>query len=420
MEKEWINLLKTQPIKLGIECGFRDLTELNNEWLKTFLFAKEDVSLQAHRGSYKTTVVSLAMAILAVTDPLSNILFFRKTDTDVAEVILQVKNLLESDVFQTMAWDIYKEELGFTKETATELDTNLSTGVRGASQILGLGIKSSVTGKHGDIIFTDDIVNIMDRISKAERERTRLQYQEMQNIKNRGGRIINTGTPWHVDDAFELMPNVQKYSIYDTGMISKAEEQDLRDKMTTSLFAANYELRHIADEDAMFKSPTYTQEDISGGVAHIDASYGGADGTAYTIMKKDGQGGYIAFGKRWSKHVDDCLGEIQAYHEHFKAGTIYLERNADKGYLSEKLINLGIPAVNYHESQNKFIKISTHLRGEWSRVKWIEDTDPEYINEILDYTEQSERDDCPDSAASLIRELKTHTERKIYSGRGQR
>lgn len=41
--------------------------------------------------------------------------------------------------------------------------------------------------------------------------------------------------------------------------------------MTDSLFAANYELKHIADKDAMFKEPKFTDEEmlLYDGVCHI-------------------------------------------------------------------------------------------------------------------------------------------------------
>jgi len=54
---------------------------------------------------------------------------------------------------------------------------------------------------------------------------------------------------------------------------------------------------------------------------------------------------------------------------------------------------------------NKYLKISTYLRKHWKNIIFLEDTDPEYINEILDYTEDAEHDDSPDSAASIIRKL---------------
>lgn len=66
----------------------------------------------------------------------------------------------------------------------------------------------------------------------------------------------------------------------------------------------------------------------------------------------------------------------------------------------------GIQPYPYSETMNKYIKISTYLRSEWSRIVWLEDTDPEYINEILEYNEFADHDDSPDSAASLIRRMK--------------
>lgn len=403
-EKQYLDLIKTEPYMFGIWSGFNDLVEIHNEWIKSFLFAEKDQTLLAHRGSYKTTCLSIAIALLIILFPDLTIILFRKTDTDVIEVITQVAKMLKNDYFQKLVYTLYGTELQFIKESSYEIDTNLKTSGRGASQLLGIGIKASITGKHGDIIITDDIVNIQDRLSKAERDKTKLQYQELQNIKNRGGRFINTGTPWHKDDAISMMPNVTKYSIHTTGLISKKEKQHLRDSMSPSLFAANYELKHIADGDALFTSPRYTDktELIYDGLAHIDASYGGDDGTAFTIFKQNGDK-IIGFGKRWDKHVDDCLSEIKLLHEEYRAGIIYLERNADKGFLTKDLIKMKLPASDYHEKQNKFIKITTYLRKEWSNILWLEETDPDYINEILDYTENAEHDDSPDSAASLMR-----------------
>jgi len=81
--------------------------------------------------------------------------------------------------------------------------------------------------------------------------------------------------------------------------------------MTPSLFAANYELKNIANSEALFTNPNFTNEsqNIYNGICHIDASYGGSDGTGFSIVKeKDGK--FFVFRKRFKKHVDDCLNEI--------------------------------------------------------------------------------------------------------------
>ena len=402
-------LLKKQPYKIGHFVGFKDLTELHNRWLRSFLYSKDDITLLAHRGSYKTTVLSFFLAIHAVIKPNETVDFFRKTDTDVTEVINQTAKILKTGVMGEIVKILYGTDLILEKETANEIHTNLCTSTKGASQILGLGITTSITGKHADIVVTDDIVNIKDRISKAEREKTKLQYMELQNVVNRGGRFINTGTPWHKEDAISLMPNVQKYDCYSTGLIDRTKLEQLRKSMSDSLFAANYEMKHIADADAMFTSPKFTDATrlIYGGLAHIDAAYGGEDSTAFTAFKRQSDGSLVGLGKRWEKHVDDCIPEIVQIHKRLRLGSVACEKNADKGYLAKEIKKVGLPPFLYSETTNKYIKISTYLRKEWANIKWLEETDPEYINEILDYTEFAEHDDSPDSAASLLRRMET-------------
>lgn len=402
-----LSLLWNEPYKIGHWVGFKDLTTLHNDWLRSFLYADENQTLLAHRGSYKTTDLSLFLAIHTVIAPNENVMFFRKTDDDVSEVITQSQKILQSGALQKIVYDLYDTDLQLIKANNSEIHTNLCTSAKGVSQVVGLGIGTSITGKHADIVITDDIVNIKDRISKAERERTKVQYMELQNICNRGGRFINTGTPWHKEDAISIMPNVKRYDCYSTGLITRGKLEQLRQSMSDSLFAANYELKHIADKDAMFKNPKFTKERelIFGGLAHIDAAYDGADGTAFTIFNKLKDGRIIGFGKRWEKHVDDCLSEIGMHHRLLRAGSISCEKNADKGYLAKELGKLGYHVNPYSESMNKFVKISTYLRSNWKNIIWLEDTDPEYINEILDYSEFAEHDDSPDSAASLLRKM---------------
>ena len=405
--KAVLDLLWNEPYKIGHWVGFKDLTTLHNEWLRSFLYADEDQTLLAHRGSYKTTVLSLFFALHIVIDPNRNVLFFRKTDDDVTEVIIQTQKILKSGCMQQIVRSLYGIDLKILKENNSEIHTNLCTSSRGVSQLVGLGIGTSVTGKHADIVVTDDIVNIKDRVSKAEREKTKTLYMELQNVRNRGGRFINTGTPWHKEDAISIMPNVRRYDCYSTGLITRDKIEELRQSMSDSLFAANYELKHIADADAMFKSPQFVKDEnlIHGGLAHIDAAYDGEDGTAYTAMNRLKDGRIIGFGKLWRRHVDDCLPEIQALHRRLQIGSVSCEKNADKGYLAKELAGMGFRAEVYSESMNKYIKISTFLRKNWGNIFWLEDTDPEYINEILDYSEFADHDDSPDSAASLLRKI---------------
>lgn len=348
-------------------------------------------------------------------------MFMRKTDSDIKEVIKQVRKILQDPHTAYFVQCIYGVNLKLTVQSATEISTNLTTDIKGTSQLVGMGIGASLTGKHFDYIFTDDIINIQDRISKAERDRTKIIYQELQNIKNRDGRIFNTLTPWHKDSAESLMPNVEKWDCYRKEIkevISDEELAEIKAKMLPSLFSANYELRYVASEDVIFTSPTTGGDPAmcEQGLAHVDAAFYGEDFTAFTIMKYENKHYYV-LGKMWRKHVEDCYSNIfDLYNKHL-CGKLYTEKNADKGMVARDLKRIGIRAVPYDESMNKHIKIVTYLKAIWSDVVFVEGTDPEYIEQILDYTEDAEHDDAPDSAAVLARLLyrKTGIKEKDYA-----
>lgn len=403
-KKEILDLLWDRPVEIGHWVGFRDLTDLHNEWLKMFLYETKDQTLQGHRGSYKTTTLSLFFALHIIIKPNETVLFFRKTGSDVSEVVRQTSNILKAGCVQRIVEILHNKQLMFMVDKNNAIHTNLSTSIIGTQQFVGLGLGTSITGKHADIVVTDDIVNVKDRISAAERENTKLAYQELQNIKNRGGRFINTGTPWHKDDCFTLMPNPEKYDCYSTGLMSQGDIDHLKDTMLPSLFSANYELKHIPSEDVLFRDPNlgYDNSAIEQGVMQLDSAFNGEDYTAWSVMvKKDGK--YYLYGQMRRKHVEDCYGEIVADYQRFMCGKLLNEDNADKGMVGKDLRKLGLKVILYHEDMNKFLKIATYLRAIWKDLYFVEGTDPQYLEQILEFHEDAPHDDAPDSAASLAR-----------------
>lgn len=408
-QKQAIEFLRDKPVKYAHLLGFDRLTDIHNGWIREMLLGKEDYTLEAHRGSYKTTCVSIALADKMLLLPKRRLLFMRKTDDDVKEVVNQVRKILESPQTQVLANAIYGVNLKLVVSNATEISTNLVTDAKGSSQLVAISAGGSLTGRHFDEIYDDDIINVKDRISKAEREKTKTIYQELRNVLNRGAgcKFVNTLTPWHKDDASTLMAEPHKYTWKDTGLISEAEIEQIKAQMSPSLFSANYELKHIASEDVIF-TDAVTGADVSNvenaNFSHIDASYGGEDCTAFTIAKKK-EGKYYVYGRLWHKAVDEVMDQIINDRQRLLAGKIYCEDNGDKGYLAKALREKGERVITYHESMNKYIKIVTHLKGDWSNVVFVQGTDAEYIEQILDYNEFAEHDDAPDSLACMMRLL---------------
>lgn len=400
--------LLRDPVALGNALGYGDFRKgLHDVWIRRMISPGQDMTLQAHRGSYKTTCLCIAIALMMIRYRDKNIIFLRKTDADVVEVVKNIQRILLDETFCAMYKALTGASLGITKATGAEITTTAYCAPRGASQLLGIGTSGSLTGKHADIIITDDIVNLKDRLSAAERLRTRSVYQELQNIRNPGGRIINTGTPWHKEDAFTIMPPPERFDCYSTGLLTPGKLEALKRSMEPSLFAANYELRHIASDKALFDTEPGTTDNaalLRDGIAHIDASYGGEDFTAFTCAARRGDTLYL-YGRLWHAHVDTVMDAILADCERLMCAPVYCETNADKSYLARELRRRGAQTRAYAEKQNKYFKISTYLRKWWGHVVFLSGTDRAYIEQILDYTEQAAHDDAPDSAACVCRIL---------------
>ena len=412
-----LDILINKPYLFGHAVGFDQLTPLHNEWIRIMAFGRDDGTLQAHRGSYKTTCISIAIADLMIVKPNDRIMFMRKTGGDVKEVVLQVAKILSHPVTKELAQAIWGVPLKIVKQSSGEIDTNYSRDIKGTSQLVGIGTGGSITGKHFDKIFTDDIVNVQDRVSCAERERTKLIYQELQNIKNRDGRIFNSGTPWHKDDCFSIMPEPKRYDCYATGLIPDDVLEAIKRTMLNSLFAANYELRHVAAEDVIFGNPQTggsPEHIMQARYSHVDAAYGGEDSTAFTIANKVGDKIYV-LGKLFNYHVEEAQPKIIELWTKYCCRTLHCEENSDKGYLRKEFNKQGVRAVGYHENMNKYLKIVTYLKNAWGNIVFVDGTDKAYIEQICEYNENAVHDDAPDSLATIMRLLwtkKTGAEQK--------
>ena len=97
-----LELFFRHPELIGREVGFNDLTPLHGEWIKNMVFGTGDYTLQAHRGSYKSSCLAVAISILLVYYPDRNIIFLRKTDSDVSEMLVMVSKILHSVFFQDL------------------------------------------------------------------------------------------------------------------------------------------------------------------------------------------------------------------------------------------------------------------------------------------------------------------------------
>lgn len=185
-----------------------------------------------------------------------------------------------------------------------------------------------------------------------------------------------------------------------------------RKRQDPYVWAAQYQQKPIKKiEGALFENPSMAGrlEDIKNGTAHIDAGYGGPDTTGLTLFKKQKNGRITMLCKIYTDSVVSHIKGVKALCDEHNIRVIWCETNADKGFLGKEFLREGLAARTYAESQNKFYKISTFLKKYWDDIDFCPESDPKAIQQILEFTETCEHDDCADSAATACRILEKYS-----------
>ena len=198
----------------------------------------------------------------------------------------------------------------------------------------------------------------------------------------------------------------QTYSIDDNPFLDPTFVEELKKEYAGTVLYERYILGlWAASEGALFTTyPQYTDDEsvLYNGIAHIDAAFGGPDGSALTCARRDGDKIYL-YGKLRQAHIDTLMDFYSAETRRLRCSPILIEMNADKGFVAKQFLRMGDHVSAYDETMNKFFKIATYLRKWWKNTVIVKGTDKAYIDQIMAYTEQAEHDDAPDSAACICR-----------------
>jgi hypothetical protein len=418
---DFLQIIADEPHKLGWFIGRDKLNDIHSEWIKWCWDSNDPRALQAFRGGYKTTSVLLVGAIRwMLFHPDDRIGIIRKNFNAAADVT----NTIATAMAQPEVRELFRYAHGVTPKVVRQRDGryqwNFKRTITPEGNLTPLGIDGSITGSHFDKVLTDDIVTIKDKISRAERERTKEMVHEIAaNIIDPGQGSTWIGTPWHREDAWgeieEVCGGIAKYPISRFNFLPKGEAEKKRRLTTPFLYAINYELELQKDESLLFSDPVFSTGwdfSIRDVVAQIDAAYDGDHYCAMTIaapLRTIGKETYYqAVGFTYPGNIRDWYDEIVRLCKKYRVKYTYEETNADKGMSARDLKARGLRIRSYAEGQNKHLKISTHLYRFWRNIEWAPETEDEYMAQVMDYREKSEPDDAPDSAASLFREAYTN------------
>ena len=383
-------------------------------------------------SGYLTAHNSTAIDIVGIIywwllHPEDRIAIVRKSYMDACSIVKSVAQAMDNEYIRCLFYTVQGIDPRPTTRKEGVLQYNFKRSITPEPSLKAHGLDGSLTGFHYDKIICDDIITLKDRVSQAEREKTNEVIRELvTNIIDPGKGSLWIGTPWHKDDGWNVInsfADIAKYPASKYWFLGKEALEDKRAATTPFLFAANYELEILNDENALFQNPkffagwNYTKRCV----AHVDAAFDGDHYCAFTILqpKKEFEMSKAtelrAIGHVYAGNIKDWMPNIVQWCRQFHVLYLYMEDNADKGFAADKLREQGVRCRTYHETQNKHAKIATNAYLWWQKTEWHTSTDDEYINQFLDYHEGEEPDDAPDSMASLIRETMSQKVTKYRS-----
>lgn len=410
-----------EPLFLAWLLGYDKVKHsIHEQWIRE-TWAPGDSTLQAHRNSYKTTcrVVAVIWGLLALPD--TRVVFIRKSVDEAKATLGEIKSHYEKPNLRAVykeAWNI-DEPRNLAQWSNSRFSLVTKQQVTKERNVEAAGVGKHRTGSHYDLIIADDIVTMEDRNSHAEREATKDYVKELINILNApdigGIGIKYSGTPWHEDDAFSILPKAKKYPIT-LKFIEEMTPQEIRRRREKiadeSLFQANYHLQHVSSEDRPFKNPQFgpRPEGFKQPYAYLDPAFGDTKKNNYSAITIGGMSGkeiFIDGGYIWRERIDKSYDKVVEYCYAHDVSILFVESNQAQIAMA---VELSKPERGLHvrpitQLTNKHFRIMGFAKKLWGSIRFNYDLEnSDYLKQILAYVDPqySAFDDAPDSLAGLV------------------
>lgn len=413
------------PHEFGHLLGYDKLTPLHGKWIRKFITYQKFDMLQGHRGSWKTTCGIVGMVLLFLCFPNMRLLIVRKTGDLASDILKTIQRHFESNdvlrLYMFSRWDITDAR---TKTWSSERTTfAFKKTITPQGSITAVGVGASITGAHFDYIWSDDIVTIEDRYSAAERRWTIAYYLELDNLIDPLGQQRLSGTPWHEQDVFSIIPaEYFNDSVFPVGSVPMPEDElaeimARKSRLPYAEWCCNYELRHVADNDTIGAFETVDNWECQYCVAFIDPSFSDktdTDATAVSIIGVH-KGLLVFTGMKFPKSISDAMTRkaILDFLARFTPiETVIESQLADTSIFfidAFKADEAHYPLKNHwtvkRQFRNKHERIAATVIANKPNMRLLNGTQQDYSLAVSRYYKNAPHDDEIDSLAGAIEHL---------------
>jgi predicted phage terminase large subunit-like protein len=353
--------------------------------------------------------------------PGRRVIFSSYNDSKAEEETRFMRDLVESDEYRNIFPNVFVRSDARAKGAWVTTDGGI---------VIGAGSRGSITGRGADLALIDDpYKDYQDAISPIVSEavwtwyrsvlRTRLSpnaaivlIHTRWTKKDLTGRLIEqdgtieNGGQWKVLKLPAI--NVHGEALWPS-QYSVQALREVEKSIGRQLFSALYQqdpldVTERIFEEANFEEPPKNMRCF----AYLDPALGGADYCALTIggisNQEDDPKIYIAYGVIWRSNLDATYEYVERLCKKYQVATLYVESNqgqlAIANHLAKKL-----PTKRINNSDSNPIRIQNFVKVNWANMYFSQECQPEYLNQVLEYSEFAQHDDAPDSLAGLVQQL---------------
>lgn len=358
--------------------------------------------VEAARKYGKTDYIAICGAAYEIyKDPKWTCVIINKDRDKAASIVSEIGNCLKANGLKL------------------EVDSTRRVRVKGLigkqDSAKAMSVRMSPKQNHPDFIICDDIIDIKDKHSQAERDYISDYYDALSGLCQN---IVFLGQPVHAKDLYAKIKPRIKVKSYPHGCIPELDD-NLDDKraagVTEEFIQANYFLKTNADETLPFHSVEEIDFfNFESSFAWIDGADGGGDDTsiaAYIINL----GRVVVAGFNFSKPYYDCDKELEAIWKMFNARRGGFETNKFGKHPVILLRQAGFDFTGVETTVNKKAKIQNaatfknnikliKLKQGEAPVNLIE-ANKKFNKQVKEYEYISKHDDAPDNIASAMKYL---------------
>lgn len=198
--------------------GYKDWDVVHDD-LEIFL--KKPASKKAllmPRGHLKSSIATIAWTIQHILkNPNVRILLANQIWDMSRKFLQEIKSHLEMGQLKNLYGDFVS-----ARWNSDEIIVRQRIKPLKEPTILTTGVEAEQTGGHFDVIILDDLTGLQNSQTPEQREKTKRFRRSMINLLEPGGKLLEVGTRWHLDDTFSVI--FEKESRYYDIMVKKVVE----------------------------------------------------------------------------------------------------------------------------------------------------------------------------------------------------